>query len=207
MHQKIFNGVCVLLESSELPQRLWYYVVQYNIWIHNQSPSVALNYMSPFEKCFGHPYSMEDLHEFGQWVVVKNDETNKLRPRGNYGHWISYADESKGHLIWTNKVCTECNIQFLTARPSEIEGEETGEAPVDNLLSIVDDNASNIEDVLDIENTPEPRWSKHKTQPTKRSRGLNFDEDIVDAVTEFHAFKNSLDDDPLTYQEAMSRVD
>ena len=207
MHQTIFNGVRVMLLHAQLPQFLWARAMWYSMWICNHSPSKVLDYKTLFEKHFGEPFALDDLHQFGQWVVIKNNESNKLCPCSNYGHWIGYTDESKGHLIWTNKVCTEHNIQFLTARLSEIEGEDTGQAPVDDSLSMVNDNASNIKDVPDIETPPEPHWSKHKTQLTKRSCGLNFDKDIAKAITEFRSFKNSLDDNPLTFQEAMSHVD
>ena len=81
--------------------------------------------MSLFEKRFGHPYSMEDLHEFGQWVVVRHDNPKKLTARGKYGCWIGYDDESKGYFIYDKvKVCTEQQIQFLKEDPYKTEGEK-----------------------------------------------------------------------------------
>ena len=56
----------------------------------------------------------------------------------------------------------------------------------------------------------ERRKSERQTKPTKRSRGLNYDEsesDIALYLSEFNEFANEIQNDPLNIHEALSRND
>ena len=85
MHQTIFNGVRACLNASQLPPTLWYKAVQYQCWTRNRSPAATLDFETPYKKQHGENFIMHDLCEFGQWLIVKDDNVNKLQNHGKIG--------------------------------------------------------------------------------------------------------------------------
>ena len=65
--------------------------------------------------------------------------------RGTYGRWLGHDEESKGYFVYDptrTKICSEWNIQFLKAKPSEIEGELPDTRTIDE-IDETEDNLQN----------------------------------------------------------------
>lgn len=157
------------------------------------------------------------MHEFGQFYIVRREHTQKLDNRGVIGRWLGLDNESKGNLVWiNNKIQSERNLQFIAGKPTRIEGEK-----ISNKRPLNDEN--------------EPDNAEHETRKstrpkiqTKRAQGLNYDEQSIDEtkeikrkkglnykdeinmaiyLSEFNDFANEILDDPLTFGEAVNRID
>jgi hypothetical protein len=207
MHQTILNGVRACLNASGLPPKLWGKATKYQIWIRNRSPSAAIGYKMPYFMRFKEDYIIKDLLEFSQWCVKKDEHKNKLLNHGTLGRWLGYDDESKGHLIWhNNKVTVECNVQFYDGKPPQVEGENNNDN--NQVPELLPSGSGSQEDDSQYEE-PELRQSTREKHPTKRSRGLNYDDesDLAIYLSEFNDFKNILDHDPVTFRDTINRSD
>ena len=99
-------------------------------YIYNQTPRRAIGYITTYYKWYRQNASIDNIHKFGQYIVIHNKNLSKITDRGYYGQWLGFDNSSKGHITWHhNKITIECNIQFLNQKPSEIEEdlEETSE--------------------------------------------------------------------------------
>ena len=112
---------------------------------------------------------------------------------------LGYNSQSKGYIIYHDqKVFIERNLQFIDV--SQIVGEKNKQ----------NKNSHNqTREQTDVRNDKR-RKSERQTRPTKRSRGLNYDEsesDIALYLSEFNEFANEIQNDPLNIHEALSRND
>ena len=66
-----------------------------------------------------------ELHVFGQHVIVHNSQASKIEARGIPGQYVGPDQFSLGHRIWINhKIQVERNVQFLETPHPRIEGEQ-----------------------------------------------------------------------------------
>ena len=153
-------------------------------YIHNRSLRSSLDFKTPYFVRFNENCSLDHIHEFGQFCIIRNENVPKLNERGTLARWLGPADESKGHLTWhDNKITTERNVQFLTGPPARIEGEQNDEFPMEPELR--KQKTSDTSDIRsDTSDTSEPnftiRRSARERQPTKRAKGLSYDDDFED---------------------------
>ena len=91
-------------------------------YIYNRTPRRAIGYITPYYKQYRQNTSIDNIHEFGQYIVIHNENPSKITDRGYYRQWLGFDNSSKGHITWYhNKITIEHNIQFLDWKPSEIE--------------------------------------------------------------------------------------
>ena len=118
------------LAASGLPYKLWFYALQYSVFIINRTPRSAIDFKTPYFMRYGSNFNIDNLHPFGTHCIIYNEKANKLQPRGTPARWIGVSDTMKGHIIWTGtRVCHERNVQFVDP-PSHIEGERTDTLPL-----------------------------------------------------------------------------
>ena len=124
---------------------------------------------------------------------------NKLQPKGFYECLLDYDSQSKGYIIYHDqKVFIKRNLQFIDK--SQIAEEKNKQNK---------NSHDQTRKQIDVGND-ERRKSERQTRPTKRSRGLNYDEsksDIALYLSEFNEFANEIQNDPLNIHEALSRND
>ena len=219
-HQTILWGVRVAISAADITIHLWPQAAQYVCFVHNRTPRAALNFETPYFRRFQKNYAIDAIREFGSYCVVRNEHTSKLHNRGTIARWIGLDEESKGHLIWLNsKIQSERNLQFIDGIPSRIEGERNPtihEAGTENEKCTTTDaqRKSNRPKTQ----TKRARGLNHDEQdeqdisnvPTiKRAKGLNYKDEMNLAIylTEFNELMNEILNDPLTFGEAVNRID
>ena len=93
-------------------------------YIYNWTPRRVIGYITPYYKQYRQNTSINNIHKFGQYIVIHNKNPSKITDRGYYRQWLGFDNSSKGHITWHhNKITIEHNIQFLNQKPSEIEGD------------------------------------------------------------------------------------
>ena len=91
-------------------------------YIYNRTLQKVIGYITPYYKQYRHNVSIDNIHKFGQYIVIQNKNLFKVTNRGYYRQWLRFDNSSKGHITQHhNKITIECNIQFLDQKPSEIE--------------------------------------------------------------------------------------
>jgi hypothetical protein len=128
-----------MLSNSELPLFLWSEALKTVVYVLNQVPSKAIP-KTPFELWNGWKPILNHLHIWGcpAEVRIYNPNINKLDPRTTSGHFISYAVNSKGFMLYcpsnNTRIVKSMNAKFLedlehngSAYPQMIELEEVKE--------------------------------------------------------------------------------
>lgn len=204
-HQTIIRHVRVCLESSKLPDKLWYYAVLYSTFCTNRSPRSAINFETPYFRRYKTHYNIDNMHSFGAPCIFYNEETNKLHPRGTRAKWLGFAEHSKGHYIWTGtRVSTERNIQFVDDM-SQIEGEELPQENQTNDDRMDVDTPQTTTIPFPVENK-ERRQSIRQKRKTRKARGLEYDEvdtNVAFFLTEFNAYYADEVSDPVTFNDVL----
>ena len=125
MHGTIMSMVHVNLLQAKLPLTLWGEALRYSVCIHNRTPRAAIGFDTPYCKRHNKVYVFNELHMFGQHVIIHNPDSPKIEPRGLPGQYLGPDPFSPGHRIWINgKISVEHSVQFLESTHPRIEGEK-----------------------------------------------------------------------------------
>ena len=68
------------------------------VYIHNRTPWNAIEYVTPYYKQYKHNASIDNIHEFSQYIIIQNENLTKITDRGYYRQWIGFDNNSKGHV-------------------------------------------------------------------------------------------------------------
>lgn len=208
-HQTLENHIRVNLHTARLPDKFWYYAVQYAAYCMNRSPRAAIKFQTPYFMRYGTHYNLDNMHPFGARCIIYDEyQTNKLHPRGIRAMWLGFSEHTKGHLVWLGtRVSIERNVQFLDSS-SPIEGEQTTtETEIQNTSSQQNNNDTDIEmEDNTINDTETPRRSTRERIVTRKARGLDYDEVDVNLafyLTEFNAYYSEDIGDPVTFNDVL----
>ena len=104
MNKTLMDKVKCMLVQAQLPKSLWAKTLLTACYLVNLSPSVALDYKTPFELWHGKPASYDVLRVFG-CPTYAHIEQDKLTLRALKGQFIGYPEGVKGYKLW----CTDLN--------------------------------------------------------------------------------------------------
>ena len=139
--------------------------------------------------------SIDNIHKFGQYIVIQNKNLSKVTDRGYYRQWLGFDNSSKGHITWYhNKITIKHNIQFLDQKPSEIEGDLEESSENDQLVinpsqdKILDNNQqTNNTNRLSME----PQSKRNKTNsPDNHFKRMYAPETLTDNWTSLKLSRN-----------------
>ena len=78
----------------------------------------------PYFKRFEQNTSIDNIHKFGQYIVIQSKNPSKITDCGYYRQQLGFNNNSKGHVTqYYRKITIKQNIQFLDQKPSDIEGD------------------------------------------------------------------------------------
>ena len=78
------------------------------MYIYNRTLCTALNYDTPYNKCYKNYRTIDNIYKFSQYVIIQNKNTTKLQQQGLIACWIELDNKSKGHKTWhDNKITIE----------------------------------------------------------------------------------------------------
>ena len=151
----------MMLKDSELGKDLWGEAMATHVYIHNRCPSSVLpNGITPYERVFGHPPSVQHLHVFGSKCFIKiPDETRaKFDDKAKECQLISFKGDSTYMVINANqKRLRSHNIIFVEGIGNH---SEKGNAP---LLEFPMQESAHIEEVADTE-TPDSKKRQTRSE-------------------------------------------
>ena len=67
-------------------------------YIYNQTPRRVIGYITLYYKQYGQNASIDNIHKFGQYIVIHNKNLSKITDRGYYRQWLGFDNSSKGHI-------------------------------------------------------------------------------------------------------------
>ena len=53
-------------------------------YIHNRTPQKVIRYITPYYKQYRHNVSIDNIHKFGQYIVIQNKNLFKVTNKGYY---------------------------------------------------------------------------------------------------------------------------
>lgn len=149
------NDCRTLLTSTNLPNSLWFYAVEFATTMRNAFVN-STHKISPRGKAGLAGLDASTLLPFGQEVVVHNHTVkNKLHARGITGYALSPSKESHGYLIYipSTKQVVDSSNYVRVKHGSHIS--QSDQNAFDDLLSSID-SPLNPEEVMQTEIPEDP---------------------------------------------------
>ncbi|XP_031258700.1 uncharacterized protein LOC116116789 [Pistacia vera] len=118
-HRHIITVARALKFQSNIPNHLWGYCAQTVVYLINRFPSLVLKGISPFERFFGHPPSLDDIKVFGclAYATILTPK-DKLSPRSTPCVFLGYSLTQKGYFLYdlsSHKVFVTRDVLFHEA--------------------------------------------------------------------------------------------
>ena len=104
MNRTLMDKVKSMLIQSQFPKGLWAEILLTTSYLVNLSPSVPLDFKTPFKKWHGKPVNYDSLKVFG-CPAYAHVSQGKLAPRAVKGKLIWYPEGVKAFKLW----CTDLN--------------------------------------------------------------------------------------------------
>ena len=114
-----------MMIGANVPMFLWEYALQHAAYLHERTPTKALEGKTPYEAWYGNKPDVSHLREFGSPVYVLLQGQNKqpkLMPRSKQQIFVGFDDGSKAIKYFnpeTRRVLTSRNFKFLTHLPEK----------------------------------------------------------------------------------------
>ena len=101
-NRTLIESVRSMLISAQLPLNLWAEAVSTSVYLHNRSPTSALQSKTPYECWYGQKPDVSELRVFGCvcYYLVPAENRKKLDPKSNKAVFIGYPMGTKGYKIY-----------------------------------------------------------------------------------------------------------
>jgi hypothetical protein len=116
------------LERSNLPRKLWPYILYAAVYVRNRSPSKALN-KTPYEAWFGDKPDLSHLRVIGAngWAILPSVKRQKLRAKTIQCRLLGYQGSSNYIVVDNNnRVFIANNVIFDESSFHKVPGTPTG---------------------------------------------------------------------------------
>src|ERR1700722_18674798 len=107
------------LNSQEIPEYLWEYVISHAAYIRNRAYTKQMETLTPFQGWFNYKPNIAHLCEFGApiWILLQGQkEQQKMLPKSKRRIYVGYDDglnSVKYYNAETRKVLTSQNFKSL----------------------------------------------------------------------------------------------
>ena len=192
MNRTLIEKVRSMLSDSKLPKKFWAEALSIATYLHNRSPTSALQGLTPYEAWTGNRPNVSNLRVFGcdAYPHVPKDERRKMDPKARRSVFLGYEDGVKGYRLYDRekqRVFYSRDVIFNEGGdPTETDNEQSGSIEIECTDKIEDVPVQNVDQ--------QPRRSEREWKPTDR-------------YGDWVSFVADEAQDPLTYHEAMSRDD
>ena len=158
------EGTRTMLKDSVLGKDLWGEAISTHVYIRNRCPSSILpNGITPYERTFGHPPSIQHLRVFGSKCFIKlPDETrSKLDDKAKECQLIGFEGDSIYVVVDANqKRLRSRNVIFMEGVGSRSEKSEP------HILEFPVHDSAHIEEVINTEDDPKRRHTRSEVWGT-----------------------------------------
>ena len=116
-HKQIVASGLSMLHHSNLPFSYWSNAFSTAVYLLNRIPSFVLNFISPWEKLYGHKPPLHALKTFGCAVYpyLRPYVSSKFDPKSSQCLFLGYPPQSKGYIcldVLTGKIYISCHCIF-----------------------------------------------------------------------------------------------
>jgi len=180
-NRSLVEATRTMLSESNLPKYWWAEAVNTANHIQNRVNSQALR-CTPYEKMFGKPPKMDDLHKFGEDVYIKVPDVKrrKLDDKAEKMKFLGYDMNSKGYRLGdvkNRKVIISREVKFLNNDYVEFDLEPYAEANIEtkktDAESVVEEEeilADSEHDDTDSESKPDEE-NEHLRRSKRENKG------------------------------------
>ena len=90
-----------MLHARSLPSKIWAEALNCATYIHNRSPHVYVEDMTPFEAWTGDKIDVTHFRIFGSraWVHIPSEKKKALDPQITPCIFVGYLDDVKGYML------------------------------------------------------------------------------------------------------------
>ena len=115
-----------MLSDSKLPKRFWAEALSTATYLHNRSPTNAVQKMTPYEAWTGMKPNVSHLRVFGceAYSHVPKDERNKIDPKARRSIFMGYGDGVKGYRLYDQdkqRIYYSRDVIFHEAREDNVQ--------------------------------------------------------------------------------------
>ena len=165
-NRTLLDMVRSMLSSSKLPRSLWSEALKTAVYILNRVPTKAVP-KTPFELWKGWKPSLRHMRVWGcpSEVRIYNPQEKKLDPRTISGHFIGYAERSKGYRFY----CPSHSTRIVESRNAKFLEYDlvSGSDQFRNIISHIDHTKSQPSTSSDrlvvVHNTPQAQTGVEQT--------------------------------------------
>ena len=102
LNRTLVESVRSILAHAKLPQKFWVEALNTTVYLHNRSPTRALEGRTPFEAWTGSKPDVSNLKCFGctAYAHIPKDERKKLDPKARKCVFLEYGTETKGYRLF-----------------------------------------------------------------------------------------------------------
>ena len=162
-----------MLVHAKLPQKFWVEALNSTVYLHNRSPTKALEGLTPYEAWTGSKPDVSNLKCFGctAYGHIPKDERKKLDPKARKCVFLGYGTETKGYRLFDVEQQCVTYSRDVTFHENEFgilqkdESNETVNKLVDIELSNYDDVSDDVSDTCVNEGPSDLRQSSHERRP------------------------------------------
>jgi len=107
MNQTLLDKVRAMLIDADLPETYWYDALCYAVYIHNVTPTHALENKTPEEAWSGNKPDISDLHVFRAraFIHIPESQRKKLESRSLICTFIGFAHQWKAYYLIHRETC------------------------------------------------------------------------------------------------------
>ena len=101
-NRTLMNTARSMLIASKMPLNLWAEAVSTSVYLHNRSPTSALQGKTPYECWYTQKPDVSELKVFGCvcYYLVPSDKRKKLDPKSRKAVFVGYPTGTKGYKIY-----------------------------------------------------------------------------------------------------------
>lgn len=176
LNRTLVESVRSMLVHAKLPRKFWVEALNTSVYLHNRSPTRALDGQTPYEAWTGLKPDVSNLKCFGctAYAHIPKDERKKLDPKARKCVFLGYGTEIKGYRLFDVERQRVIYSRDVTFNENEFgilqndEPDETVNKFVDVELSIDDDVSDDVADTYVNEGQSDMRQSSRERRPPNR---------------------------------------
>ncbi|KAJ3532326.1 hypothetical protein NM688_g7442 [Phlebia brevispora] len=166
-----------MIFARDVPSYLWPYVMEYQVYLKNRSPTRALGAVTPYEAFWKKKPDLSSLQEFGVrcWVLRQDGANHKLQEKSRVFIFTGMSEETRAYRYYnpaTRQVLTSRNVVFEKDDPNTAV---EAELPTVATKTRTSDDSTNIqgEQIKETEARPALETAAVPDKATEQPKAVN----------------------------------
>ena len=163
-NRTLMESVRSMIFHAKVPLSFWAEAVNTSVYVHNRSPTAALNHQTPYECWFKNKPDVSDLRVFGCvcFYHVPSSQRRKLDPKSSKAIFMGYPTDTKGYKLYDieSRKFKRKEVQNVIFHESEFHDFQNVEVNKENRSANVifpfDDEPAVVSTIYPLNSTTEP---------------------------------------------------